>query len=102
MAPRSALFVIDIQNDLATDPKTRIPHADRIKISGEAILMAARSVIDSYRDNNKTSPSIIVFVQHEESPEDGELVKGSEAWELVFSPRAGVDEEMLVGKNTSK
>lgn len=94
---RSALFVIDIQGELAIDPKTRIPHADRIKSAGDKILAAARSIIDSFRDKGEQSPSIIVFVQHE----DETLVKGSEPWKLMFEPRDGVNEESLVAKTTS-
>ena len=93
---------MDIQKELAADPRTRIPHADRIKTSGEVILRAARSVIDSCGDNKSKLPSIIIFVQHEESPEDGSLVRGSQPWELVFSPRAHVDDEVLVAKTTGE
>lgn len=98
--PRSALFVIDIQRELAHDPKTRIPHADRICSAGEKILAAARNIVDQYRTAQKQSPSIIVFVQHEEKPEDGTLVKDTEPWRLVFEPREGVQEESLVAKTT--
>lgn len=102
MARFGALFVIDIQNELAIDTQTRIPHADRIKASGETILSAARSVIDSYRDSEQTSPSIIVFVQHEESLEEGTMVRDTEPWKLVFNPRTNVAEEILVPKTTSE
>lgn len=100
--PRSALFVVDIQRDLALDPKTRIPHAERICAAGDKILVAARDIIDSYRTKDHESPSIIVFVQHEERPEQGSLVRDSEPWKLVFEPREGVQEEILVGKTTRK
>lgn len=95
---RSALFVIDIQGELAIDPKTRIPHAERIKSAGTKILAAARNIIDSFRDKGEQSPSIIVFVQHE----DKTMVKGSDLWKLVFDPRDGVSEEILVAKTTSE
>lgn len=100
--PRSALFVIDIQNDLATDEATRIPHAARIRSAGEAILSVARKVVDSYRTKQEKSPSIIVFVQHEETPESGALVRGSTPWELVFNPRSDISEEILVAKTVRK
>lgn len=97
---RSALFVVDIQHELAKDPKTKIPHAERVCSAGDKILATARNIIDSYRDSAQPSPSMIVFVQHDEKPEDGTLVKGSEAWKLVYEPRPGVDEEILVAKTT--
>lgn len=100
--PRSALFVVDIQRDLALDPKTSIPHAERIRTAGDKILVAARDIIDSYRNTNQESPSIIVFVQHEEKPEQGTLVRDTEPWKLVFEPREGVKEEILVAKNMRK
>lgn len=98
--PRSALFVIDIQRELAHDPKTQIPHADRIRSAGEKILSAARDIIDQYRTAQKQSPSVIVFVQHEEKPDQGTLVRDTEPWKLVFEPRDGVQEERLVAKTT--
>lgn len=98
--PRSALFVVDIQRDLALDPKTRIPHAERIRSAGDKILVAAREIIDSYRNKAQESPSIIVFVQHEEKPEQGTLVRDTEPWKLLFEPREDVKEEILVGKTT--
>ncbi|KAI7782701.1 hypothetical protein LA080_013037 [Diaporthe eres] len=98
--PRSALFVIDIQRELAHDPKTQIPHADRIRSAGEKILSAARDIIDQYRTAQTQSPSVIVFVQHEEKPDEGTLVRDTEPWKLVFEPRDGVQEERLVAKTT--
>ncbi|KAF3768789.1 Isochorismatase hydrolase [Cryphonectria parasitica EP155] len=99
--PRSALFVIDIQHELQGNPKTRVPHHERIHTAGTRILSAARVIIDSYREKSHESPSIIVFVQHDEPAEGGGiLVKGSEAWQLVFPPREGVDEEILLAKTT--
>lgn len=97
---RSALFVIDIQRELADDPKTQIPHTDRIRSAGDKILLAARDIIDQYRTAQKKSPSVIVFVQHEEKPEQGTLVRDAEPWKLVFEPRSGVQEERLVAKTT--
>ncbi|KAF9766311.1 hypothetical protein IL306_001302 [Fusarium sp. DS 682] len=90
--PMSALFVIDIQKDLASDAKTEIPHAERIRDAGEQILRVARGI--------PTNPKpIIVFVQHEESPESGPLVKGSKPWELVFKNDPNNARELLVSKN---
>lgn len=98
--PRSALFVVDIQHELAQDPKTRIPHSERVCSAGEKILIAARAIIDSYRQKTQESPSTIVFVQHEEKPEEGTLVRDTEPWKLVFAPREGVKEEILIAKTT--
>lgn len=92
----TALFVIDIQNDLATDPSTRIPHSARIKAAGEKILAVARAA----KNVPQSGPSTIVFVQHEEKPESGSLVRGSEPWQLVFEPRPGASTERLVAKWT--
>ncbi|KAK3303042.1 Isochorismatase-like protein [Chaetomium strumarium] len=106
MTTKTALFVIDIQNDLTTDPKTRIPHADRIRTAGTKILSVARARLDknspsSTHHTDVPPPALIVFVQHEERPEDGPLVRGSEAWKLVFEPRADAPYyERLVGKYT--
>ena len=92
----TALFVIDIQNDLATDPGTKIPHSERIRAAGEKILSAARAA----KDVLQSGPSTIVFVQHEEKPESGPLVRGSEPWKLVFEPHPGASTEQLVAKWT--
>jgi nicotinamidase-related amidase len=100
MSNRTALFMIDIQNDLATDPKTRIPHAKRVIDAGTAILAAARGVIDAQRNAARTPSGLIVVVQHEEAPEEGTLVRGSEPWKVVFSPREGNEDEILVAKTT--
>lgn len=97
---RSALFVVDIQRELAQDPKTQIPHAERVCSAGDKLLVAARAIIDSYRQKAQESPSVIVFVQHEEKPEEGNLVRDTDPWKLVFEPREGVKEEMLVYKTT--
>jgi hypothetical protein len=93
MAP-TALFVIDIQVELAR-ASTEIPHAKRIRDSAEAILAKARAGIDTARSSERQPELEIIIVQHEESPE-GSLVRGSEAWELVFPPGAG---ERLVEKD---
>ncbi|KAF4961472.1 hypothetical protein FGADI_222 [Fusarium gaditjirri] len=90
--PVSALFVIDIQKDLASDDKTEIPHAERIRDAGEQILKVARGIAADPKP-------IIVFVQHEESPESGPLVKGSKPWELVFENDPNNTRELLVSKN---
>ena len=103
MSSRTALFTIDIQNELAIDPQTRIPHAERVLTASTEILKTARSIIDAHRETSRLSPSIIVFVQHEESPtEGGTLIKGTEPWELAFKPRDGIEEEILVEKTTGK
>lgn len=101
MATATALFVIDIQNDLATDPETRIPHAERILEAGVRILAAARATIAAApRASTGTAPTTIVFVQHEEKPTQGPLVRGSEPWKLVFEPDAAAPSERLVAKWT--
>ncbi|PSR76777.1 Isochorismatase-like protein [Coniella lustricola] len=120
--PRSALFVVDIQHELAESPATRIPHHARITRASTQILAAARRILDAYRAPSSSSPqtttqtqiqqspSIIVFVQHEEQVPEGSssssfseqatLIRGSAAWQLTFPPREGVREELLVAKTT--
>ncbi|RAK95491.1 isochorismatase hydrolase [Aspergillus ibericus CBS 121593] len=100
MTSRTALFITDLQTELLTSPETRIPHADRILTASTEILTTARSIIDAHRDTNRLSPSLIVFVQHEENPTTGgTMIKGIEPWELHFAPRESVEEEIVVGKN---
>lgn len=102
MTTTTALFVIDIQKDLAECPETQIPHTARILEAGNKIFSTARTILDVQRGKTETPPAIIVFVQHEEQPEKGPLVRGSDPWKLVFEPRAGVEEERLVAKSTRK
>ncbi|KAF2502998.1 Isochorismatase hydrolase [Lophium mytilinum] len=97
--PRTALFVIDIQRDLALDSLTEIPAAARIRDAGASILAATRAKIDAAREQSKDSDFTVVFVQHEEKPEDGVMIKGSVPWELVFKPIEGATEERLVAKS---
>ncbi|KAK4149141.1 Isochorismatase-like protein [Chaetomidium leptoderma] len=92
----TALFVIDIQNDLATDPETRIPHAERINTAGQKILSVARAILEAQQGQ---TPAIF-FVQHEEKPEDGPLVRDSEPWKLVFEPHAHAHRERRIPKWT--
>ncbi|KAK4119823.1 Isochorismatase hydrolase [Parathielavia appendiculata] len=96
----AALFVIDIQNDLAIDPETCVPHAERVTAAGEFILKTARAYMETETGSTKPPLASIVFVQHEEKPEDGPLVRGSEPWKLVFEPRAGESRERLIHKTT--
>lgn len=96
---RTALFVIDIQVDLAQSPTTEIPYASRIREAGIAILQRARQAIDISSECGKVPDLEIVFVQHEELPEKGPLLTGSKAWELVFKPREHNGWERLVEKD---
>jgi hypothetical protein len=91
--------VIDIQHALALDSKTAIPHAARVIDSSTAILNNARSHIDSARARGKSSDLEIIVVQHEETPDRGNLQRGSQAWELLFPPRDGDKNERFVGKD---
>lgn len=93
---RTALFVIDIQHFLANDPDTRIPHAEKLKAAGREILSTARNLTDS----DGQDVGLIVFVQHEQNPENGALVRGTEPWTLVFQPDEGASNEWLVHKTT--
>jgi nicotinamidase-related amidase len=96
---RAALFVIDIQVNLAQNPTTEIPYAARIREAGTTILQRARQAIDSSIKRGRAPDLEIVFVQHKEVEEKGPLVKGSRAWELVFQPRVDDRWEKLVEKD---
>lgn len=99
---RTALFVIDIQRALADDPFCQIPYASRIQAAGTSLLSHARTAISAARKRHVQPMLDIVVVQHEETPEQGDLIRGSSAWELVFPPRKGDDCERLVGKDVRK
>jgi nicotinamidase-related amidase len=96
---RTALFVIDIQVELAQNATTEIPHAERIRGAGTRVLQRARQAIDSASEHGVVPDLEIVFVQHEEVAEKGPLVKGSKPWELVFKPRDNNRWERLVSKD---
>lgn len=49
---------------------------------------------------NPQDAPIIVFVQHSQPPEDGALVKGTKAWELVFTPEEDNANEFVIHKTT--
>lgn len=96
---RTALFVIDIQHALASDPSTQIPHAARIVDAGIRILAHSRALIGKSHTCGSTPDLEIIVVQHEETPDRGNLQRGSRAWELVFPPLA---DEYLVSKDVRK
>jgi nicotinamidase-related amidase len=98
--PKTALFVIDIQAELAEDPKTEIPHAARIREAGRGVLQRARKAIADARAAGQDPNLLLIFVQHEEKPGEGSIVRDTRAWELVFNPEAGDDNEKLVAKTT--
>lgn len=95
---KTALFVIDIQDELARDPKTRIPAGDRVVDAATTLLDRARSRVNEARSKSEDSNLALIFVQHEESDEGGTLMKGTKPWELVFKPRDGEGHERLVPK----
>ncbi|KAL3954598.1 hypothetical protein ACCO45_010161 [Purpureocillium lilacinum] len=80
--PRTALFVVDIQNELAGDPQTEIPHAARIRAAGDKILSAARNLASSAPEGKQ--PALIVF----------------RALETRVQPHDGAKDEILVAKTT--
>ncbi|KAM3524419.1 hypothetical protein NHJ13051_004540 [Beauveria bassiana] len=102
--PRTALFVIGIQNELAGHPQTEVPGAARIRTAGSQILRISRALADAAAatpPEEQQNPALLVFVQHEESPESGgTLVRGAEPWKLVFPPREDAVDEILVAKTT--
>ena len=104
--PKTALFVIDIQNGLAGEGfSTTIPNAERIRAVGAEILNRARNAVDAAHKKNQSLPLELVFVQHEELPETGgDLIRDTEPWKLVFTPREGKSDpaERLVAKTDGK
>lgn len=101
MKNRTALFVIDIQKAIASDPETEIPHAERVRSATADVLAAVARFVYQAPDD---SHDIIVYVQHEETPDRGTLQRGTSGWELVFNPKEeylNSGREMLVSKNTS-
>lgn len=101
MAP-TALFVIDIQKFLLGHQKTEIPQAQRIFEAATSILSKARSSIDASREKSQEPTLNIIIIQHEEGPESGSLVRGTEPWEVVFPPQEGDAAERLVSKTDGK
>ena len=97
---RTALFVIDIQTELAEDSRTEIPHAARIRDVGTILLSKARTAIDNEITRGRDTNLSIIIVQHHDIPGNGSLVKGSKPWELVFKPRDNT--ERIVEKTTSE
>ena len=104
--PKTALFVIDIQNEMAgVGFSTIIPHAERIRAAATEILKRARNAVDTAHKENKSPPLVLVFVQHEEPPgTGGGLIRDTEPWKLVFNPREGegVPAERLVAKTDGR
>lgn len=104
--PRTALFVIDIQNELAGHPQTEVPGAVRIRAAGSQILRISRALADAAAatatpPDQQQKPALTVFVQHEGSPKSGgTLVRGAEPWKLVFPPREDAADEILIAKTT--
>ncbi|KAK4642182.1 hypothetical protein QC761_507340 [Podospora bellae-mahoneyi] len=102
MPSKTAILVVDIQNSLATDSGTKIPHAARVCEAGTSILQVARQIRDTRVREHSLPPGFItVFVQHQESPEEGLLVFGTDPWGLVFKPRQGLEngEDFVVAKS---
>lgn len=98
--PRTALFVIDIQNELAGNPETEVPSAARIRDVAGQILAASRALAGAPSRDGRDA-ALTVFVQHEEDPASGgSLVNGAELWKLVFPPKDGAADEILVAKTT--
>jgi len=104
--PKTALFIIDIQNEMAGEGfSTAIPHAECIRAAGAEILNRARNAVDTAHKNDQSPPLELVFVQHEELPETGGgLIRDTEPWKLVFNPREreSVPAERLVAKTDGR
>jgi hypothetical protein len=101
MAP-TALFVIDIQKSMLGISETEVPHAQRLREAATSILSKARSSIDASRNAGEELALEIIVVQHEEDAGSGPLVRGTEAWEVVFPSRAGDTSERLVSKTDGR
>ena len=82
---RTALFVIDVQVDLAQKADSEVPDAEAIR---EALSNLIKGVRD-YNDTEKTNAAQkvqLVFVQHNDLDPEDPLAKGKPTWELVFKP----------------
>lgn len=80
---KTALFIIDVQVDLADKADSEVPDA-------EAIREALNSLIKGVRDYNQSVPSQkvqLIFVQHNDRDPKDPLAKGKFTWELVFKPK---------------
>jgi nicotinamidase-related amidase len=63
---RTALFVIDIQVELAQDATTEIPQAERIRGAGTRILERARQAINSASEHGRV-PDLETFSEREQT-----------------------------------
>lgn len=93
----AALFVIDVQKVLASSAR-EIPHAARIQGATQTLL----EHVSRQRQRQLSSGADVVdvyFVQHEETPDSGDLVHGTTPSELVYQHQ---EDGRMVGKNTCR
>jgi len=84
MAPRKAIFLLNLQHHFVRDPSTRVPHADRVVHAAATILLAARELRLKYASlpSSGSVPNVfIVFVQRHTLDGTG-LEHGTPGWEL--------------------
>ncbi|KAM3472875.1 hypothetical protein MY8738_008665 [Beauveria namnaoensis] len=60
--PRTALFVIDIQNELAGHPQTEVPGAARIRSAGSQILRISRALADAAAATPPEDSKILLYL----------------------------------------
>jgi len=95
--PKTALFVIDIQDDLAGEGNPNAsPYAARVRAAGTEILKRARAAVDDAEKQKSASPLDLIFVQHDDT--EGPLIRGLDSWKLVFEPDKSRTTERLVSK----
>lgn len=88
--PTTAFFVIDVQRDLAQDPKTAVPDASTI----------CHTISSSIEHARATESIRVIFVQHDDTEEGEALYPGTEGWKLVFEPRG--EQEWLYRKTVGE
>lgn len=94
VGPAVALFVIDVQVDLAQDPATQIADATELRATLSTVLHHVRSV-----NAGLQTPHVrLVFVQHNDRDADDALAMGKPGWQLVFAPLTA-DGDWLVHKS---
>ncbi|MCO5565769.1 hypothetical protein L7F22_019444 [Adiantum nelumboides] len=82
---KTALFIIDVQVDLAEKADSEVPDAEAIR---EALNSLIKGVRDYNHNQSVTSQKVqLIFVQHNDRNPKDPLAKGKSTWELVFKPK---------------
>lgn len=82
---RSALFIIDVQVDIADQVDSEVPDASAIRETLDKLIKGVREHNHS-RVSNDSEKVQLIFVQHNDRNPEDPLAKGKPTWELVFKP----------------